>query len=135
MSRPARIIAGIDVGGTFTDVFYIDEASGSVGTAKVPSNRADRARGCIDGLIAGVGDVSRISCVVHGTTVGTNALLERRGAKVGMITTRGFRDVLELRRRDRPRTWRLWGDFQPVVSRDLIIEVDERTLAAALRTS
>ena len=129
MSNPPRTIAGIDVGGTFTDVFYIDEATGRVGTAKVPSNRADRARGCVDGLLAGVGDVSKIACVVHGTTVGTNALLERSGAKVGMIVTRGFRDVLELRRRDRPRTWQLWGDYSPVVSRDLVIEVDERTLA------
>ena len=128
-ARP-RYIAGIDVGGTFTDVFYVDETTGRLGTAKVPSNRADRARGCVDGLMAGVGDVAQIGCVVHGTTVGTNALLERRGARVGMITTRGFRDVLELRRRDRPSTWRLWGDYTPIVSRDLIVEVDERTLAS-----
>ena len=66
---------------------------------------------------------------MHGTTVGTNALLERKGAKTGVITTRGFRDVLEMRRRDRPRTWGLWGTFEPVVPRDLRLEVDERVLA------
>jgi N-methylhydantoinase A len=67
--------------------------------------------------------------VVHGTTVGTNALLERSGPKVGIITTAGFRDVLEMRRRDRRRVWGLWGDFIPLVERDMRMEVGERTLA------
>jgi N-methylhydantoinase A len=129
MSGRRGIVAGIDVGGTYTDIFHVDESTGAFGVAKVPTNRADLARGCVDGLIAGPGDLARLSVVVHGTTVGTNALLERRGAKVGMIATRGFRDVLELRRRDRPRTWQLWGSYEPVVSRDLSVEVDERTLA------
>ena len=80
--------------------------------------------------IAAVGErADSIGSIVHGTTVGTNALLERRGPKTGVITTRGFRDVLEMRRRDRPRTWGLWGDFAPIVDRDLRLEVDERTLA------
>ena len=78
----------------------------------------------IEALSAGVG----IGSIVHGTTVGTNTLLERRGPKIGVITTRGFRDVLEMRRRDRRRTWGLWGDFTPIVDRDLRMEVDERTL-------
>ncbi|MBT5941929.1 MAG: hydantoinase/oxoprolinase family protein, partial [Rhodospirillaceae bacterium] len=65
----------------------------------------------------------------HGTTVGTNALLERKGAKTGIITTKGFKDVIEMRRRDRPETWGLWGMFEPVVPRDLRVEVDERVLA------
>ncbi len=60
---------------------------------------------------------------------GTNALLERSGPKIGVITTRGFRDVLEMRRRDRRQTWGLWGDFTPVVDRDFRLEVHERTLA------
>ena len=59
----------------------------------------------------------------------TNALLQRTGAKTAVITTRGFRDVLEMRRRDRPDTWGMWGSFEPVVSREMRIEVDERTLA------
>ncbi|MGE0748725.1 MAG: hydantoinase/oxoprolinase family protein, partial [Rhodospirillales bacterium] len=124
-----RVVAGIDVGGTYTDIFHIDEATGAFGIAKVPSDRADIARGCVDGLLAGPGRLDALSVVVHGTTVGTNALLQRRGARVGMIATPGFRDVLELRRRDRPRTWQLWGDYHPVVDRDLAMEVAERTLA------
>ena len=70
-----------------------------------------------------------VSTIVHGTTVGTNALLERKGAHTGIITTSGFRDVLEMRRRDRPQTWGLWGQFDPVVPRDMRVEVNERTLA------
>jgi len=70
-----------------------------------------------------------LATIVHGTTVGTNALLERKVARTGIITTRGFRDVLEMRRRDRPQTWGLRGSFSPVVPRDLRLEVDERVLA------
>jgi len=71
----------------------------------------------------------QISVVVHGTTAGTNALLERKGAKTGVICTQGLRDVLEMRRRDRPRTWGLRGNFEPVVDRRNRLEVPERTLA------
>ena len=94
---------------------------------------------------AGAGSAADIATVVHGTTVGTNALLERKGAPVGVITTPGFRDALEMRRRDRPRTWGLRGNFTPIVPRDRRLEVPERTLAdgtvlepleeAALRTA
>jgi N-methylhydantoinase A len=121
-------IVGVDVGGTFTDLFALDPASGTFRTGKVPSRRGDEAAGFIDGLNA-VGGVAGLAAVVHGTTVGTNALLERKGARIGLIATRGFRDVLEMRRRDRRRTWGLWGDFVPVVDRDLRLEVDERTRA------
>ncbi|MCQ4160203.1 hydantoinase/oxoprolinase family protein [Roseomonas sp. GC11] len=121
-------IVGVDVGGTFTDLFCFDEASGRFRTAKVPSNRGDEAVGFLEGLKT-FGPVAQLASVVHGTTVGTNALLERKGAKVGLITTRGFRDVLEMRRRDRLRTWGLWGDFLPVVDRDMRLEVSERTLS------
>jgi N-methylhydantoinase A len=121
------IIVGIDVGGTFTDLFRFDPATRTFTTAKVPSRRGDEARGFLDGLAA-IGDVAQGS-IIHGTTVGTNSLLERRGARIGVITTRGFRDVLEMRRRDRRRTWGLWGDFTPIADRDLRLEVDERTLA------
>ncbi|MGE4012175.1 MAG: hydantoinase/oxoprolinase family protein, partial [Alphaproteobacteria bacterium] len=81
------------------------------------------------GLRAGNNSFSDLAAVVHGTTVGTNALLERKGAVTGIVTTRGFRDVAEMRRRDRRQTWGLWGEFVPVVPRDLRVEVDERTLA------
>jgi N-methylhydantoinase A len=121
-------VVGVDVGGTFTDMFLYDEAAGAFRTTKVPSNRGDEAVGFMRGLQS-FGPVSALGSIVHGTTVGTNALLERKGARVGLITTRGFRDVLEMRRRDRRQTWGLWGDFVPVVDRDMRLEVDERTLA------
>jgi len=127
-------IVGVDVGGTFTDLFFYDEAAGSFRTAKVASNRGDEATGFLAGLEA-LGTMGGFGAIVHGTTVGTNALLERKGARVGLITTRGFRDVLEMRRRDRPRTWGLWGDFIPVVARSMRLEVAERTLAdGSIRT-
>jgi N-methylhydantoinase A len=124
----ASVIVGVDVGGTFTDLFLLDSADGKFRTAKVPSQRGDESQGFLKGLQA-LGGVSGIGSIVHGTTVGTNTLLERRGPKIGVITTRGFRDVLEMRRRDRRRTWGLWGDFVPIADRDMRIEVSERTLA------
>jgi len=123
------LIIGVDVGGTFTDIFVLDEAAGSVTTGKVPSTRDDQSRGFIEGIAGQVADLSQIATVVHGTTVGTNALLERKGAKAGLITSAGFRDVLEMRRRDRPTTWGLWGRFEPVIPRNLRLEIPERTHA------
>jgi N-methylhydantoinase A len=122
------IIVGVDVGGTFTDLAWFDETARAFRTAKVPSNRGDEAVGFIEGLCT-FSPVADLGAIVHGTTVGTNALLERKGAKLGLITTKGFRDVLEMRRRDRPNTWGLWGDFTPVAERAMRLEVDERVLA------
>ncbi|WP_431305649.1 hydantoinase/oxoprolinase family protein [Sediminicoccus sp. BL-A-41-H5] len=121
-------IIGVDVGGTFTDLFLFDPGSGAFRTAKVPSQRGDEAAGFLEGLSA-LGDVAGFNAIVHGTTVGTNALLERKGCRLGVITTEGFRDVLEMRRRDRPRAWGLWGNFTPIAERALRREVPERTLA------
>lgn len=123
------VLVGVDVGGTFTDVFVLDAAAGRARVAKVPTSRPDQSGGFLDGIGVHVPDLARIGTVVHGTTAGTNALLERKGAKVGVITTDGFRDVLEMRRRDRRHTWGLRGDFTPVVPRDLRLEVPERVLA------
>ena len=120
---------GVDVGGTFTDVFVLDEATGIARVAKVPTTRPDQSGGFLQGIAAQAPELSGIASVVHGTTAGTNALLERKGARIGIITTQGFRDVLEMRRRDRPRTWGLRGSFEPVVPRDLRLEVVERVLA------
>src|SRR4029079_3434252 len=127
MSTP-KVIVGVDVGGTFTDLFLLDAANGRFRTAKVPSRRGDESQGFMNGLNA-LGGAGTLHSIVHGTTVGTNTLLERRGPKIGVITTRGFRDVLEMRRRDRGRTWGLWGDFTPIADRDMRLEVAERTLA------
>ena len=123
------MIIGVDVGGTFTDVFFLDEASQKIEIAKVPSTPEDSSRGFLQGLRTHAKDWSRVRTVVHGTTVGTNALLSRKGAKTGILTTKGFRDVLEMRRRDRPNTWGLWGQFEPVVPRNMRFEVSERILA------
>ncbi len=122
-------LIGVDVGGTFTDIFLLDPATGRAEVVKVPTSRPDQSAGFLAGIGQQVADLGGVASVVHGTTTGTNALLERKGAKIGVITTRGFRDVLEMRRRDRPRTWGLRGDFTPVVPRDLRLEVPERTLA------
>lgn len=123
----ASLVVGVDVGGTFTDLFFLDEASGRCWIGKVPSTRGREA----EGFLAGLADLAPgdIRTIVHGTTVGTNALLERRGGKAALLTTEGFRDVLEMRRRDRPRTWGLWGQFTPVVPRDRRREVAERIRA------
>lgn len=121
---------GVDVGGTFTDVFVLDQPSGVASVAKVPTTRPDQSVGLLAGINAQIDDLSDIAGIVHGTTAGTNALLERKGAPVGVIATEGLRDVLEMRRRDRPHTWGLRGNFEPVVPRARRLEVPERTLAS-----
>ena len=124
-----KMVIGVDVGGTFTDILALDEISGTVKVVKTPSTRGDQSIGFLEGILSVTEDLSAVATVIHGTTVATNALLERKGAKTGIITTAGFRDVLEMRRRDRPQTWGLWGQFVPVVERQNRIEVAERTLA------
>ena len=122
-------LVGVDVGGTYTDVFVLNLNEGAISVAKVPTTAPDQSEGFLEAVTSSVPKVSQIATIVHGTTVATNALLERRGAKTGVITTKGFRDVLEMRRRDRPTTWGLWGTFEPIVPRDLRLEVEERILA------
>jgi len=123
------LVVGVDVGGTFTDLFVLDEAAGTARVVKVPSTRGEEARGFMNGIARVADGASAIATIVHGTTVGTNALLERKVARTGIITTAGFRDVLEMRRRDRPQTWGLRGNYEPIVPRDLRLEVAERVLA------
>ncbi len=122
-------IAGIDVGGTFTDLILVDDASGEVRMAKVPTTLENQAFGVIAALDAAGADPARLDAIVHGTTTTTNAMLERRTARVGLITTRGFRDVLELGRRTRPTPYGLKGRFTPLIERTLRLEVDERVSA------
>lgn len=129
MSGTQRVVVGVDVGGTFTDLFVLDEAGGAARVVKVPSTRGEEARGFMDGIARVADGADALATIVHGTTVGTNALLERKVARTGIITTAGFRDVLEMRRRDRPQTWGLRGNYEPVVPRDLRMEVNERVLA------
>jgi N-methylhydantoinase A len=110
MSAAQGLVVGVDVGGTFTDIFVLDEAGGSARVVKVPSTRGEEARGFMNGIARVADGADAIATIVHGTTVGTNALLERKVARTGIITTAGFRDVLEMRRRDRPQTWGLRGN-------------------------
>jgi len=119
-------IAGIDVGGTFTDLVLVDEASGEVRLAKVPTTIDNQAFGVLAALGETGVELAALAAIVHGTTTTTNAMLERKHARVGLITTRGFRDVLELGRRTRPQPYGLTGSFRPLVERELRLEVDER---------
>lgn len=97
----ATVFVGIDVGGTFTDLTLHDTASGDTWAVKVPSDRTAPDRAVLAGLAASGIAAERVAMIVHGTTVATNALLERRGARAGLVTTAGFRDVLELGRTTR----------------------------------
>ena len=124
------LIAGVDVGGTFTDLVILDPEAGSVRLAKAPSTPANQAEGVLATLDAAGADAAALALVVHGTTVTTNAVLERRLARTGLITTAGFRDVLELGRRTRPQAYGMTGVFVPVIPRDLRLEVPERMDAA-----
>lgn len=121
-------IAGVDVGGTFTDLVLV-ETDGDrrrVTFAKSPSTSDNQARGVMNALAAANADPAALDLIVHGTTVTTNALLERRIASVGLITTAGFRDVLELGRRTRPKPYGLFGVFEPLIERQNRLEVPER---------
>ncbi len=119
-------IVGCDVGGTFTDLILLDEQSGNVRIAKVPSTTDNQAFGFLSALDAAQAELSRLDLIVHGTTTTTNALLERKIAPCGLITTRGFRDVLELGRRTRPNPYGMLGRFDPLITREYRLEVDER---------
>ncbi len=122
----ATKIAGVDVGGTYTDLILIDEATGAVEIAKVPSTPANQAHGVIAAFAKVVDGMADIKTIVHGTTVTTNAMLERKISKCGIITTAGFRDTLELGRRTRPDPYGMMAEFVPLIPRDLRFEVTER---------
>jgi N-methylhydantoinase A len=124
-TSPGGLHVGVDIGGTFTDTIAID-SSGAVLMSKVPTTPGNQAEGFVTGLESAGVDLRQIAWIVHGTTVGTNATLERNGARCGMITTRGFRDVLELGRRERPELFGLKGTYQPLIPREFRLEVTER---------
>ena len=117
---------GIDAGGTFTDFVFFDGKEISVN--KVPSTPRDPSIAVLDGLKAHPAEFSRISEIIHGTTVATNALLERDGAKTCLVTTMGFEDVIEIRRQNRERLYDLlWSPPAPLVPPELRFGVSERT--------
>ena len=126
MSPKSSFTVGIDVGGTFTDLLAIDPDTREVKLAKVPTTVDNQAIGFMAALASASLDPAVLQAVVHGTTTTTNALLERKIARVGLITTRGFRDVLELGRRTRPQPYGLRGTFRPMIDREVRLEVPER---------
>ena len=133
MSKPSHnnkpgstdVIAGIDVGGTFTDLLLFN-AVGELVIGKTPTTLDNQAFGVMNALSQCDTELSAIDTIVHGTTTTTNAVLERKLARTGMITTRGFRDIIELGRRTRPQPYGMFGQFKPVIPRNLRLEVTER---------
>ena len=121
-------LVGVDVGGTFTDLVLVGR-DGKVRIAKVPTTPDNQALGVLQALAAADADLAAIATIIHGTTTTTNALLERKIARTGLITTRGFRDVLELGRRTRPHAYGLLGCFEPLIPRERRLEVPERITA------
>ncbi len=136
---------GVDVGGTFTDVVAVDR-QGRVATAKVPSTPEDSSAGVIAGWEALNEPAASVAVFAHGTTVATNALLERRGGRTALITTEGFRDIIEIGRQDRASLYDLTRHRPtPLVPRDLrfvvrermgpagvVVPLDQHSLAAAV---
>jgi N-methylhydantoinase A len=122
---------GVDIGGTFTDVAVVDERSGTIGVAKTPTTPANFTDGVIVGLeeaIAANGIQSgQVSLLAHATTIVTNTLLEEKGCRAALVTTRGFRDVLELRRSARAELYNMFQEAPSVlIPRHRRIEVTER---------
>lgn len=128
MSRASRVAVGIDVGGTFTDLAAIS-ADGTIRTTKVLSRPADRAAGVLDAIAAATLSSDEVAYVAHGTTVVTNLLLERRGARVVLCATAGFTDLLELRRQERAALYDLARQHpEPLAARGDIVGVRERVV-------
>ena len=128
MSSP-RAAIGIDTGGTFTDLASFDPETATLQVAKIPSTPGDPAEAIRKLLVDRAGPPGQ---VIHGTTVATNALLERKGANVALITTRGFRDTLEIGRTRRASPGLFNTKFikpAPLVPRSYRFEVDERLMA------
>ncbi|MEM8729854.1 MAG: hydantoinase/oxoprolinase family protein [Pseudomonadota bacterium] len=129
MTQSGRMV-GVDVGGTFTDLVELDTVTGAVRLSKVPSTLDNQAFGVLNALAAAQCDLAALDLIVHGTTTTTNAVLERKLSPTGLITTMGFRDVLELGRRTRPQAYGMTGRFTPIIPRRLRLEVPERMDAA-----
>lgn len=124
------LYVGVDVGGTFTDLFAYDIQSDATWTAKVPTTVDNQARGVLQSIAAAGIEVADIGFVAHGTTTGLNALIERKGSLTGLLTTEGFRDVLEIMRTDRASGYDLgWRKPEAYVPRRLRREVPERVLS------
>src|SRR5712671_6981056 len=134
MSTARSYRVGVDIGGTFTDIVLLG-ADGTIHTKKISSSVDNYARAIVEGLTELFAETglsgSAIDEIRHGTTVASNAILEHKGAKVGLITTKGFRDVLEIRTLRMPKLYDIgWTKPPPLVERYLRQVVDERVDAA-----
>lgn len=120
---------GVDIGGTFTDLLFYNDETSDMLVAKVPTTPASPEQGCVQAVTDSVdgGQLQATQYFLHGTTVGLNSLLERKGARVGLLATRGFRDILEIRRGDRDEMYNLfWQLPEPLVPRRLRLPVTGR---------
>jgi N-methylhydantoinase A len=131
---PRRSSIGVDIGGTFTDLVWVDEATGTVRVGKLLTTPKEPAQAVEEGIVAllseTAGSPAAVSAVIHGTTLATNALIERKGAKAGLLTTSGFRDALEIGREGRYDMYDIFIDPPAsLVPRHLRLEVTERVLA------
>jgi N-methylhydantoinase A len=142
-------LAGVDVGGTFTDVVYVDTQTGEIGVHKVPSTPDDPSEGVIGGLGEAGGKAAELDLLAHGTTVATNALLQHDGAVTGLLTTKGYRDILHIARHQRPQHYSIqqdvpWQDNALVLRRhrkvvtervgpqgEILVPLDEEEVATA----
>ena len=116
---------GVDVGGTFTDLVAL--GGGDVLMTKVPSTPQDQSEGVMNSVRAAQVEAGSVAAFAHGMTVATNALLERKGARTAIVTTEGFRDVLEIARQDRPDLYDLTQHRpETLVPRELRFTVRER---------
>src|SRR3712207_4090921 len=130
----ARLRVGIDIGGTFTDLIAVDAATGELFVGKTLTTPAEPSEGVEAGLrqtLAGAGhEAPSVGELIHGTTLVTNALIERKGATTALVTTRGFRDAVEIRREGRYDLYDLFIELPPPLApRRRRLEVDERVLA------
>ncbi|MBF6098742.1 hydantoinase/oxoprolinase family protein [Nocardia cyriacigeorgica] len=120
----------VDIGGTFTDVVAYDDVRRTLALGKALSTPADLIAGIFDGVRAAEVPDEELSLVIHGSTVVVNALIERKGARTALVTTRGFRDVYEIGRINRPDAFNMaFTKHRPLIDRSMIFEVDERLAA------
>ena len=120
---------GVEIGGTFTDLVAYDN-EGNITNCKVFSTPESPEKGALDALKAWGGEMKNVEVLIHGSTVATNAVLERKGASTLFLTTKGFKDILEIQRHERTMVYDLfYKKSDPLVSRNFVLEIDERIAA------
>ncbi len=130
------IVVAIDIGGTFTDLVGFDDKAGNFVEAKSLTTPHDLAQGILDCIRKSGLEAATIDNLIHGSTIAINTLIERKGAKTGLIVTRGTRDVYIIGRGNRPEAYNLFFHrHRPLVPRHLTLEIDERVMARARCTS